>query len=62
MEDDIIFKKNGRQLNFFNMEDDLNFFLNGRRPQFFLKMEDNKIMQPKTFKIKTIVLAPLRVT
>ena len=37
------------------MEDDLNFLENGRQPQ-------KKIMQPKTIKIKTMVVAPLRVT
>ena len=37
------------------MEGDLNSFENGRQPQ-------NKLMQPKTFKIKTMVAAPLRGT
>ena len=46
------------------MEDDLKYYrnfwgLNGRQPQFFV----NKIiMQPETFKIKTMVVTPLRVT
>ena len=59
------------------MEDDLQKFENGRRPQFFLwkttlifvlpKLFQNggqpqKIMQPKIIKIKTMVVAPLRVT
>ena len=50
------------------MEDDPNFFGNGRLPQFFVKMEDcpqenyKKIMLPETLKIKTMVVAPLRVT
>jgi hypothetical protein len=55
------------------LEEDLNFFENGI-PQVILKMEDDlncfvmedslkkKIMQPKTFKIKTMVVVPLRVT
>ena len=43
-------------LNFFKIEDDLNLFENGRRPTFF------QIRQPKTIKINTIVVAPLRVT
>ena len=35
------------------------FFLNGRLPHYFF----NKIIkQPKTFKIETMVVAPLRVT
>ena len=38
-------------LNLFQMEDDLNILANGRQPQ-------NKIMQPETIKIKTMVLAP----
>ena len=37
------------------MEYDLNILANGRQPQ-------KKIMQPETIKIKTIVVAPLRVT
>ena len=46
------------------MEDNLNFFENGGQPQYFLMEDDlNKIiMQPETFKIKTLVVAPLRVT
>jgi hypothetical protein len=49
-----------------------NFFVNGRQPQLFikrmatsilLKMEDDlkKTMQPNAIKIKTMVVAPLRV-
>ena len=59
IEDDLIF---------FEMEDDLNFLGNGRRPYFFLNGRRphyfvNKIIkQPKTFKIETMVVAPLRVT
>ena len=55
-----IFLGNERRPQFFGeMEDDLNFFLNGRRPHYFV----NKIIkQPKTFKIETMVVAPLRVT
>jgi hypothetical protein len=41
--------------NFFQIEEDLKIFANGRQPQ-------KKIMQPKTIKIKTMVVAPLRVT
>jgi hypothetical protein len=57
------------------MEDDLNIFLNGRRPKKKLKIEVDlnllengrrphliKIMLPETLKIKTMVVAPLRVT
>ena len=59
------------------MEDDPNFFGNGRRPQFFengrrpqflskwktaLKKIIKRIMLPETLKIKTMVVAPLRVT
>ena len=60
---------------FFKMEEDLNIFENGRRPKFFengrqhyfLNLKDlekfiEKIMEPETLKIKTIVVAPLRVT
>ena len=50
-----------------NMKDDINIFENGRRPNFFMSMERfkkilEKIMQPETLKIKTMVVAPLRVT
>ena len=41
------------------MEDSLNFFQNERQPQFLV---DEIIMQPETFKIETMVVAPLRVT
>jgi hypothetical protein len=77
MEDDLNFFENGRRPQFLEMEDNLNFlemeynlnflgkwkttliFLNGRRPHYFV----NKIIkQPKTFKIETMVVAPLRVT
>ena len=50
------------------MEDYLNFFENGRRPYFYLfvngrfKKIIEKIMQPETFKIKTMVVAPFRET
>ena len=46
MKDDLIF---------FQTEYDLNILANGRQPK-------KKIMQPKTIKIKTMVVAPLRVT
>ena len=73
MEDDLIFEKckktliffeTGRQPQFFfKLEDDLNILLNlttsidsnGRQSR-------KKIIQPKTIKIKTMVVAPLRVT
>ena len=50
-------------LNFLKMEDNLIFFENGRF-RFFLTAEEiiKKIMQPETLKIKTVVVAPLRVT
>ena len=50
------------------MQDDLNFFENGRQPQLvFLKLKaapkkKQKKVQPETFKINTMVVAPLRVT
>ena len=49
------------------MKDDINSDENGRQPQLFWKMEDDlkknkKIIQPETFQIKTMVVAPLRVT
>jgi hypothetical protein len=40
------------------MEDDLNLFFNGRQSQKQYK----KTIQPETFKIKRIVVAPLWVT
>ena len=46
---------NGRQLQFFLIEDDMKIIVNWRWPQ-------KKIMQPKTIKIETMVVAPLRVT
>ena len=57
------FLSNGRQPQFFQMEDYLNF-LNGRRPQNSCKAKttSTKIIQPKTIEIKTMVVAPLRVT
>ena len=42
-------------LNLIQIEDDLNIFVNGRRPQ-------KKLMQPKTIQIKTMVVAPLRIS
>ena len=45
----IKFLVNGRQPHFFE---------NGRQPQFIV---NKVIMQPETFKIKTMVVAPLRV-
>jgi hypothetical protein len=45
------------------MEDNLNILVNEDNLNF-IQMEDNlkKIMQPKTIKIKTMVVAPLWVT
>ena len=48
-------------LNILKMEDDLNFFENGRQPYFCYQQNYGK-MQPETLKIKTMVVAPLRVT
>ena len=45
--------------NVLKMEDSLNFFENERQPQFLV---NEIIMQPETFKIETMVVAPLRVT
>jgi hypothetical protein len=55
------------------MEDNLNILLNGRqpkihsngrRPQYSSKVKatSRKIMQPKIIEIKTMVVAPLRIT
>ena len=51
-------------LTFLRMEDDLHFFENGRRPTFIWKCRQpqKKMMQPKTFENKTMVVALLRVT
>ena len=56
MEDDLNFFENGRQPQIFVV---LQFFENGRRPQCVVT---KIIMQPETFKIETMVVAPLRVT
>ena len=50
-------------INFMKMEEDLNFE-NGRQPQFFEngRQPQKKKMQPKTIKIKTMVVTPLRAT
>ena len=69
MEDNLIFWK---------IEDDLNGFSNGRRHQMYSQTEDNfnitlnwktsitlngkQIMQPKSIKIATMVVAPLQLT
>ena len=42
-------------LTYLTTEENLNVLANGRKPK-------KKIMQPKTIKIKTMVVAPLRVT
>ena len=53
-EDDLIILK---------VEDDLNFLVNGRRPKKKLQMEDNlNWCNQKQIKVKTMVVAPLRVT
>ena len=58
-------KKIDNDFNFFNMEDNLNVFEKGRQP-FVFNMEDNlnflKIGRWPQFKIKTMVVASLRVT
>ena len=43
------------KFNFLKMEDSLICFGNGKRPKFLIKI----IIQPETFKIKTMVVAPL---
>jgi hypothetical protein len=55
IEDDFNILMNEDNLNLIQMEDYLNILANGRQPQ-------KKIMQPKTIKIETMVVAPLRVT
>ena len=55
MKDDLIFFQMDDNLNLIQMEYDLNILANGRQPK-------KKIMQPKTIEIKTMVVAPLRVT
>ena len=74
MEDDLNFFQMEDDLNFFVMEDNLNFVLGNPGSWFsvsncdltFLIKEDQqnikKIMQPKTIKFKTMVVAPLRET
>ena len=54
-------------LNILKTEDDYIYLLNGRWPQFVCQWKAaskkcKKTIQPETFKIKTIVVAPLRVT
>ena len=46
------------------MEDDLNLFEKGRRPNFFEKSKttSKKKCNQKQLKVKTMVVAPLRVT
>ena len=55
MKDDLIFFQIDDNLNLIKIEYDLNILVNERQPK-------KKIMQPKTIKIKTMVVAPLRVT
>ena len=71
MEDDLNFFRNGRRPKFFGklkttsifgeMEDDLNFFENlifWENISFLMKDNIKKVIQPKTIKIKTMVVAP----
>ena len=45
------------------MEDDLNLFEKGRRPNFFEnRRRPQKKCNQKQFKVKTMVVAPIRVT
>jgi hypothetical protein len=55
MKDYLIFFQIDDNLNLIQMEYDFNIFANGRQTK-------KKIMQPKTIKIKTMVVAPLWVT
>ena len=55
MKDNLIFCQMDDNLNLIQMEYNLNVLANGRQPK-------KKIMQPKTINIKTMVVAPLRVT
>ena len=65
MKDNLNFFSNGRQPQFFvQMKDDLNLIVNGIQPQSHSngRQLQKLIMQPKTIKNKTMVVAPLRVT
>ena len=75
MEDNLIFFENGTNLHIFENGRRPQLLLNGRRPQFFGKWKTTsdlfqklkaasktKTMQPGTFKINTMVVAPLWVT
>jgi hypothetical protein len=68
MENDLHFLRNGRHPQFFENGREHKKFLNGRQPKFVwnwmtaTKKNINKIMRPETLEIKTIVVAPLRVT
>ena len=53
MEDDLYVFENGRSFNLFLMEDNLKLLENGRQPK-----KNNQ----KQSKVKTMVVAPLRVT
>ena len=63
MEDDLFFFVNGRRPESYQMKDNHNILVNGDNLNF-IQMEDDlkKIMQSKTIKIKTMVVAPLWVT
>ena len=58
MEDDLIFFLNVRQPKFFEYGRRPNFSVKERQPQ----KQYIKMMQAETFKIKTMVVAPLQVT
>ena len=69
VEDDLNFFKMEDDQNKIKMEDNLIFFQNGRRHNSFSIWKTTErrptffqIRQPKTIKIKTIVVAPLRLT
>jgi hypothetical protein len=63
MEDDFIIFVTGRRPESFQMEDNHNILVNGDNLNFIQMEADLKqIMQPKTIKMKTMVVAPLRVT
>ena len=65
MEYDLNILANGRQPQFFvQMKDDINLIVNGIQPQSHSngRQLQKLIMQPKTIKNKTMVVAPLRVT
>ena len=67
MEEDLDFSLNEGWPQFFFKWKITLIFENGRRPQFFVngrqqQKQYEKIMQPETFQIKTMVVAPLWVS